>query len=293
MDYNEFKTLCITEFKKLYRKEELPTEFLNRFKKEVVKARSYYLDGIDLYEEFKSKKALNKYVLPYVLGFNKEYDLTKPMDLIQTKEGASGGIDIDSDFENSGRDLIIEYLKSKYGEDCVFPVGTFSMLGIKSAAKDLLKYYEVPFADSNAFTAILDNDISFEENIENIKVSNRQMYDFYLRNKDILDLTPKFVNKERQAGKHAGGVVVLPKPVYHYMPVERAGGGLVTAYPESGQVSTLDDIGVVKFDILSITVLDNIRETIDSIDEDLYLIEEDGIRKVVPYSYLVGKKVMK
>lgn len=293
MDYNEFKTLCITEFKKLYRKEELPTEFLNRFKKEVVKARSYYLDGIDLYEEFKSKKALNKYVLPYVLGFNKEYDLTKPMDLIQTKEGASGGVDIDSDFENSGRDLIIDYLKRKYGEDCVFPVGTLSMLGIKSAAKDLLKYYEVPFAESNNFTAALDNDLTFEENIENFKENNRQMYNFYLANKDVLDLTPKFINKPRQNSKHAGGVVVLPKPIYNYMPVERAGGGLVTAYPESGQVSTLDDIGVIKIDILSITVLDNIKDTINSIDEDLYLVEENGIKKVVPYSYLIGKKVIR
>lgn len=292
MNYKEFKTLCLEKIQELAKTENLTKGFLRRFKKEVVKAKSYYLDGIDLYEEFKTKKALNRYVLPYVLGFNEDYDLSKPMELIQTKDGASGGIDIDSDFENSGRDLIIEYLKGKYGEDCVFPVGTTSMLGIKSAAKDLLKYYEVPFKESNDFTSILDNELTFEENIERIKENDRNMYNFYLRNKKILDLTPKFINKARQTGKHAGGICLFPKPIYNYIPIERAGGGLVTAYPESGQVSTLDDLGVIKLDILSITVLDNIKETIYSIDEDLYLIEEDGIEKVVPHSYLLGKEVV-
>lgn len=291
MDYKEFKDLCIERFKEVYRRENLPTEFLSRFKKEVVKAKSYYLDGIDLYEELKSKKSLNRYVLPYVLGFNKDYDLSEPMELIQTKVGNSGGVDIDSDFESMGREMIIEYLKNKYGEDCVFPVGTISLLGIKSAAKDLLKYYEVPFKESNEFTSALDNDLTFEENVERLKNNDRNLYNFYMRNKNILDLTPKFVNKARQTGKHAGGVVVLPKPVYNYMPIERAGDGLVTAYPESGQMATLDAIGVIKLDILSITVLDNIKDTINSIDEDLYLVEENGIRKVVPYSYLIGKKV--
>lgn len=291
MNYQEFKNLCISKIKDLSKKENLSKDFLNRFKKEIIKAECYYLDGVDLYEEFKNKKSSNRYVLPYILGFNEDYDLSKKPQLIQIKQGDSGGIDVDSDFETSGRDIIISYLKEKYGEECVFSVGTLSMLGLKSAVKDLLKYYEVPFNESNDFTASLDNDLSFEENIEKLRNNNKQMFNFYTRYKKILDLTPKFFNKARQMGKHAGGVIILPKPIYNYTPVERAGSGLVTAFPENGQSSTLDTLGIIKLDLLSITVLDNIKETIELIDEDIYLIEEDGIQKIVPLSYLLDNNI--
>ena len=291
MNYKEFKKTCIENLKEKNETEKFSTEFFSRFKKEIEKAEYYYLDGIDLFEEMKKRKPLNKYVLPYILGINKDYDLSKKLQLIQIKEGDSGGIDVDSDFEGSGRDSIITYLKNKYGEDCVFPVGTLSMLGLKSAVKDLLKYYGVSFKESNDFTSALDNDLGFYENIEKFKLNNKQMYSFYVRYKKILDLATKFFDKPRQMGKHAGGVVVLPKPVWNYIPVERAGDGLVTAYPESGQTATLDAVGVIKLDLLGISVLDNIKETIELIDEDLFLIEEDGIQKIVSKSYLISKDV--
>lgn len=291
MNYQEFKNLCIEKLKEMSVREKLSKDFLSRFKKEIIKAECYYLDGVDLYEEFKNKKSSNRYVLPYILGFNEDYDLSKKTQLIQIKQGDSGGIDVDSDFETSGREIIIDYLKQKYGEECVFSVGTLSMLGLKSAVKDLLKYYEVPFNESNDFTAALDNDLSFEENIEKLRNNNKHMFAFYMRYKKILDLTPKFFNKARQMGKHAGGVIILPKPIYNYTPVERAGSGLVTAFPENGQSSTLDTLGIIKLDLLSITVLDNIKETIELIDEPIFLIEEEGIQKIVPLSYLNGKDV--
>ena len=144
----------------------------------MIKQKNYYIDGVDLYEEFKNKKSLEKYVLPYVLGFNNKYDLSGKLEVIQIKQGDSGGIDVDVDFESAGREIIINYLKGKYGEDCVFPVGTISMLGLKSATKDLLKYYGASYAESNEFTGALDNDLSFEENIESFKVTNKKAIQF-------------------------------------------------------------------------------------------------------------------
>lgn len=291
MNYKEFREVAITKLQELYKKETLSQDFMLRFKKEIDKAENYYIDGVDLYEEFKNKKSLEKYVLPYVLGFNNKYDLSGKLEVIQIKQGDSGGIDVDVDFESAGREIIINYLKGKYGEDCVFPVGTISMLGLKSATKDLLKYYGASYAESNEFTGSLDNDLSFEENIESFKVTNKKLYNFYLRNKKILDLTPKFFNKARNMGKHAGGICILPKPIYNYIPVERSSDTLVTAFQESGQTATLDSLGIIKFDILGITVLDNIKEAVSLIDEELYLIEEDGVEKIVPKSYLEEKGV--
>lgn len=112
-------------------------------------------------------------------------------------------------------------------------------------------------------------------------------YQFYTKHKEILDLVPKFINKVRQAGKHAGGLVILDRPIYEIIPIERVSGFIVSAFPESAQHQVLDELGVIKFDILGITILDVIDQAVSSIDEKMFLIEdEDGTQKVVPESYI-------
>ena len=222
-----------------------------------------------------------------MLGFTNEVDLNKPLDMVQVKPGASGGIDIDSDLSPLAKEKITEYLRNKFGEERVLSVGTYTKMGVASAAKDLMRIYEVPFKESNALTSELNSQETWEENLERLKSSRPDLYSTYEKYKDILDLVPYFVNKVRQSGKHAGGVCVLDRPASELIPVDRVSGNLVTAFPESGQVQTLDEVGVVKFDILGISILDVIANTIDSINEKMYLIEDDdGLKKIVPQSYI-------
>lgn len=195
-------------------------------------------------------------------------------------------IDIDSDFSSAGKEVIENYIKEKYGKENFCRVGTFSTLGPASAAKDLMRFKKVSFAESVKFTAELDKDLSWADNIEKIKATSPHMYNLYLKHKDVLDLTPNFINKIRQVGSHAGGILITPEPIYNYIPVERVQGEIVSAFPESGAETELDEIGLTKLDILAISILDVVDSTIDMIEEKLYLIEEDGIKKIVPESYL-------
>jgi DNA polymerase III alpha subunit len=100
---------------------------------------------------------------------------------------------------------------------------------------------------------------------------------------------PYFINKIRQVSTHAGGVCITPEPIYHYIPVDRVAGELITAFPESGQESVLDSVGIIKLDLLAITVLEVIDRTVEMINEKMYLVEEDGIKKIVGESYLSYK----
>lgn len=83
--------------------------------------------------------------------------------------------------------------------------------------------------------------------------------------------------------------MITPEPIYNYIPVDRVAGELITAFPESGQESILDECGLVKLDLLAITVLEVIDRTVEMINEKLYLIEENGIKKIVGESYLSYK----
>lgn len=278
--FKELKNLCD---KKIVNYPELK----KKYDKEIIIAKRFYDNERNLYEELiNSKKQIStRYVIPFLLGLTNEVS-DKQFEYIQVKPGASGGVDIDCDFSTFAKEKIQEYLINKFGEECVINVGTFSRLGPSSAAKDLLRIYKIDFKISNNFTKCLDVNMSWKENINNLKINFPLQYQFYEENKEILDMTPYFINKIRQGGKHAGGIVILPGPVYNYIPVDRVHGVLVSAFPESGSEQVLDEIGIIKYDILAISILDVIRNTINMINEKIYLIEENGIKKIVSESYI-------
>jgi voltage-gated potassium channel Kch len=279
-------SMNMTDLKKMCEKElEKYPEWKKDFKKEYLYAKNFFKNNIDLYKAFQENEITGRYLIPFLLGFTDGYD--EVFERAQVFNGASGGIDVDTDLSPSARDELFEYLQGKYGKDRVFHVGTYSKLGVKSAAKDLLRIYKVDFKSSNAFTSLLDGQMSWEDNIELIKANYPKQYKFYEQNKEVLDLTTHFDGKVRQLSKHAGGMLVLDRPVHELIPVERVSGEVISAFPESGQDAVLDDMGLIKFDMLGLSTLDVISATLDKVNEKMYLIEDDdGIRKVVPQSYV-------
>jgi len=256
-----------------------------KLEKELKLADRYYENGIDLEKKLRKTLPNTKHLIPFLLGITDGYSLLD-FDYIQVKDGASGGIDIDYDMEGEGREKVVEFLKKNFGEENVLHVGTLSTLGLKAAIKDVLRVYGVDYKETNEFTKELDANLSFKENYE-LKIKNNiYLNDFYEKHKEKIEIALRLVDKIRGRGKHAGGIIVSDKPIYEYIPVERVQGEIVSAYEESGQNQVLDEIGLVKIDLLGISVLDTIKNAINLIDEDLYLIEEDGIEKIVGESYI-------
>lgn len=195
-------------------------------------------------------------------------------------------LDIDSDWSSTGREAIYTHLIQKHGADHVLHVGTFSTLGMASAAKDLLRVNNGSYAEGNKFTKVLNINDSWEGNLKMIEENYPEQWKFYKQNQATLDRVPKFLKKIKSIGSHAGGIVVLDKPVYEYIPVERAGKNVVTAFPESGQEQVLDELGIVKFDVLGISILDVIEKAVDLIEEEMVVVIEDGDEKIVTKKYL-------
>lgn len=284
MDWNELKKLCEGSI----RFSTITEDQIRQYKREIASAKRFYDNGRDLYEEFENKRESiqTQYVIPFLLGFT-ERVTEGDKNYVQVSNGASGGIDIDTDWQGEGRERIYNYLVEKYGNDCVSYVGTFSALGPASAVKDLARVYAVGFEETNQFTAVLQKELTWEENLQVIRAEHPVEYQIYQKHKQVFDLVPDFIGKIRQSGKHAGGIVVTPKPIWNYVPVDRVNGKVATAFPESGSEQVLDELGIVKYDILGISILDVISDAVDMITEELYLIEDDdGIVKVVPHSYV-------
>lgn len=284
MTYRELKSFCDERI------QEYPELNVKKYKREVVLAKYYYDNNINLVDYLKENaESLScRYYIPFLLGITKEV-IDKEFEYRFVKEGSSGGADVDMDFEPEGRDKIHEYLTKKFGKNRVLSVGTFSRLGPASAAKDLLRIYKANFQKSNKFTKVLSKEMSWKENLENIRINFPEQHKFYEKNKQVLDLTPFFISKIRQSSKHAGGIVITDEPFYKLIPVDRVTGEVVSAFPESASEQVLDELGMVKFDLLRIEVLDIIKNTISKINEKLFLVEEDGVKKIVSESYINSK----
>lgn len=287
--------------------EELKTKVLDwlqsneQYKKrafqELSRAKIAYDDGINIVDEIISLKEKENladgYLLPAILGCYeiKPVDELAPIELKQTKNGSGGGLDVDSDISTIGKPLLKAHLEEKYGKDRVLSVGTYTTIGLAPAIKDILRKQGVDFKTSNAFTKELDNDLSFEENMENYKVNFPELYGTYLKYKVWLDIVPKFCNAQRGKGQHAGGIVILPKPVYELTPVIRTKDGLATAFTESSSSMQLDDLGIIKYDMLAISQLDIIDNALNLTEDYYEIIDDDGIKKIVGKGYLIEKGI--
>jgi hypothetical protein len=278
--YEELKAFCDEKIKQF-------PQYLSTYKREISAAKRFYDNDRNLYQELvdKKEKIDKRYIIPFLLELTNEVNGKNP-ELIQVKFGEFSLPDVDSDWSAEGKVKIQDHLREKYGDECFAHVGTYSLLGPASASSDLLRIYNIDFKESKSFTALLQKELSWEENINTLKELYPVQYKFYLDHKSVLDLVPYFIGKIRQVGTHAGGVVITPEPIWKYIPVNRVNGEVATAFPESGNEAILESLGLVKIDILGIRILDVIEQTIDMINEKLYLVEEDGIQKIVPQSYL-------
>lgn len=193
--WESLKNLC----EKSDRFQELTEEQMKKYKKEIAVAKRFYDNGRNLYEELVENQSVLKtqYAIPYILGLTEKLT-DEPQEYVQVKPGASGGIDIDTDWQGQGRDKIHSYLVEKYGQEQVSYVGTFSTLGPASAAKDIMRVYGIDYNESNQLTKVLDKNLSWEDNIQHLKANNPQEYQIYLKHKKVLDLVPDFLNKIRQ-----------------------------------------------------------------------------------------------
>lgn len=191
--------------------------------------------------------------------------------------------DIDSDFSRDIKPKIQDYLVEKYGKERVLHIATYTTYGVKSAAKDLLRVYNVNYQQSNEFTKYLDEDLTWQQNIDKMKIENPKLYSFYNENKNILSLTPRMDGLVRSMGVHAGGLVIMSEDVKNVVPVDRVCGEVTTAFQESGSNTELDEIGVIKFDLLGVKTLGVISNSINSIiPEGKFLVTfDDGTQEIL------------
>ncbi len=186
--------------------------------------------------------------------------------------------DIDIDFCQERRELVIEYVKEKYGRDSVAQIGTFGTLAAKAALKDVGRALDVPLDRVNFLCKLVPMKGAISLDLADAMATPdfRREYESDPQTKKLVDIAMKLEGMNRNVGTHAAGVVIANGDITDYVPVQRAmrkgddkanakanGEYAVTTQWEMG---ILEKVGMLKMDFLglrNLTVLDNAVKLIE------------------------------
>lgn len=162
--------------------------------------------------------------------------------------------DIDMDFADNRRDEIIAYAKQKYGEDKVAQVGTFGTMMAKGSVRDVARALGYPYTTGDRISTMIPlgsqgTAMTIEHAME-IVPELKDAYEKEPDTKKIIDLARKMEGCVRHISVHAAGVVIAPRPLYEFSPIQfdPKGGNMITQY----DMYSIEDAGLPKFDFLGI-----------------------------------------
>ncbi len=177
--------------------------------------------------------------------------------------------DIDIDFAWDERDAVIEEVMRRYGEDRSARIANHNHFRRRGALREVARVYGIPDAETSAF----------EKRLSRGEAEPDEVW------KEIQGLADRMTGLPRNLGVHSGGLVLTPKPIASYVPVETAAMGVpVVTWEKDG----VEEAGLVKIDLLgnrSLAVirdaLANLRRNGAAFDESEWSPQDDEAARVL------------
>jgi len=168
--------------------------------------------------------------------------------------------DIDIDFDSTKRDLVINYVKEKYGFYNVSGGLTYSTLKTRLVIREIAKLLKVDETLINKFVKVLNKDCSLRYNLRLDKVQE------YLKNyqeiKKVYEISLKIEGLKKNISTHAAGIVIGDRPLYELIPMYKNGD----VYLSGIAMENLEDLGLLKMDFLGLKNLNTISNIVNKIE---------------------------
>ncbi len=204
---------------------------------------------------------------------------TAPMKVIDSfvdkglVEGGHASLpDIDVDYASGRRQEMKDYLEQRYnvgGRQRVFSAGTFTTLKLKAALKDVARVHRVPHGTVNYITAMLDDGADWT-GLFKIAVTNRKVYDFIQTYPEVIEDVRVLLGQPKAASVHASAIIVTPEKrdgkeadCFDFLPIRKMDGALVSEFDGY----SVDEIGLLKEDVLATKELAKLSATINLVNE--------------------------
>jgi len=195
--------------------------------------------------------------------------------------------DIDTDFDDEGRQKVIDYVVEKYGKNQVAQIVTYGTMAAKMSIKDVARVMDLPLPESNALAKLVsdrpgtklhrilhatitggDKPLDHEygsDDVENAK-RLREIYNGKGLQSEVLHIAEKLEGSVRNTGIHAAGIIIAPKDLSELIPVFTSKETTLCITQIDGSV--IEDSGVLKMDFLGLKTLSIIKDALILIKEN-------------------------
>ena len=162
--------------------------------------------------------------------------------------------DFDVDFCMDKRDLVIDYVARKYGRESVSQIITYGSMAAKAVVRDVGRVLGHPYGFTDRVAKMIPFEIGMT--LDKALEESEELKEAYNNDEEVtelLNMAKKLEGLARNAGKHAGGVVISPTLLTDFAPLycEPGGANLVTQFDKND----VEQVGLVKFDFLGLRTL--------------------------------------
>ncbi|MCA9032941.1 MAG: DNA polymerase III subunit alpha, partial [Planctomycetaceae bacterium] len=221
-------------------------------------------------------------IVAYLLGLSDvcpiKYDLLFERFLDPNRSEAP---DIDIDFCRDRRELVINYVKEKYGHDSVAQIGTFGTLKAKAAIRDVARALSVPLKRADEIAKMVPETLNIKlKDALKESAELKEQYESDPQVKELIQFAMGLEGLAKSAGTHAAGVVIGDKPLIEYIPLQKLSGkeDILTQWTD------VERAGLLKMDFLglrNLSILDkavkNVKKHrgVDIVPRDLPLDDQE------------------
>ncbi len=185
--------------------------------------------------------------------------------------------DFDVDFCMDKRDQVIDHVAEMYGRDAVSQIITFGTMAAKAVIRDVGRVLGHPFGFVDRISKLVPPDPGMTlEKAFKAEPALPELYDADEEVKELIDMCRLLEGCTRNAGKHAGGVVISPTTITDFAPIyaDSEGHFPVTQFDKND----VETAGLVKFDFLGLRTLTIIDWALGLINPRLEREGKDPVR---------------
>ncbi len=174
--------------------------------------------------------------------------------------------DIDTDFDDEGRQRVIDYVVDKYGRNQVAQIITYGTMAAKMAIRDVARVLDLSLSEADALAKLVPErpGISLSQAFKEVK----ELDEIRKGNDDkakVLIEAEKLEGSVRNTGIHAAGVIIAPDDITNYIPVSTSKDSDLLVTQFDGKV--IEDAGMLKMDFLGLKTLSIIKDALVNIEK--------------------------
>ncbi|MCC5908158.1 MAG: DNA polymerase III subunit alpha [Balneolaceae bacterium] len=176
--------------------------------------------------------------------------------------------DIDIDFDDDGRQRVIDYVVQKYGKDQVAHIITFGTMAARSSVRDVARVLNLPLPDADRIAKLVPETIgiSLEDAFKEVKELRELKEQDDKLEGQTLQMAETLEGSVRNTGIHAAGVIIAPDKLTKYIPVCSAKDADLYVTQFDGKV--IEDAGMLKMDFLGLKTLSILKTAIHYVKEN-------------------------